>query len=100
MHIRMLLFFTFHYIFTVNVQNAQPDVACIQHVPINQIDEGNGSFQNTTGNEMKSIKKLWTPMPLSPPSILPPLTVITGYNNSKDISNVIFKYNISKSTQE
>ena len=38
---------------------------------------------------MKSIKKLWTPMPLSPPSILASATVITGHNDSKVISNLM-----------
>ena len=55
------------------MQNLQPDVACIQNLQLCQKEENHRHLQpqvaarRETDSEMKSIKKLWTPMmPLSP----------------------------------
>jgi len=55
----------------VNVLNLPHDVGSMQSLPSCQKNESTCSSQKiSTNDEMKSIKKLWTPMPLSPPSIL------------------------------
>ena len=67
----------------VNVINHQPEVACMQNWPICQTEQNNSSSQSSTNDEMKNIKRLWKPMPLSPPSpLMSPIIpkVIRGYN--------------------
>ena len=79
--------------------NSQPDVACIQNLPLCQKEENHHHLQpqrcprRETDNEMRIIKRLWTPMmPLSPPLSILTTTQpkVIQENTMKEINETIY----------
>ena len=70
--------------FVVNVPSMKHDKANMQYIAACQKEENNCSSlvpKPSMNEEMKSIKKLWTPMPLSPQSILSSPKAVREYHN-------------------